>query len=82
MYVYMYNWIPLLCTWNIVSQLYFSKIYWRRKKSKIVAASKLEKKKKKGVGRIMKGMFEERKKTAWLRLRHSVGEKSETKLER
>ena len=26
-YVYLYNWISLLCTWNIVSQLYFNKIY-------------------------------------------------------
>ena len=25
--VYMHNWITLLCTWNIVSQLYFSKRY-------------------------------------------------------
>ena len=23
----MYNWTPLLCTWNVVSQLYFNKIY-------------------------------------------------------
>ena len=25
--MYIYNWITLLCTWNIVSQLYFNKIY-------------------------------------------------------
>ena len=30
--VYMYNWISLLCTRNIVSQLYFSKINILRKK--------------------------------------------------
>ena len=28
----MYNWISLLCTWNIVSQLYFSEVYMLRKK--------------------------------------------------
>ena len=27
MYVYLYNWITMLCTWNIVSQLYFNNIY-------------------------------------------------------
>ena len=26
-YVYMYNWITLLCTWSIVNQLYFNRIY-------------------------------------------------------
>ena len=31
MYVHMYNWITLLCTWNIVSQLYFNKIYIKKK---------------------------------------------------
>ena len=25
--MYLYNWITLLCTWNIVRQLYFNKIY-------------------------------------------------------
>ena len=29
----MYNWITLLCTWNVASQLYFNKIYILRKKS-------------------------------------------------
>ena len=32
-YVYTCNWITLLCTGNVVSQLYFSKIYTLRKKS-------------------------------------------------
>ena len=31
-YVYMYNWITLMCTWNIVSQLCFIKIYILREK--------------------------------------------------
>ena len=31
-YVYTCNWITLLCTGNVVSQLYFSKIYTLRKK--------------------------------------------------
>jgi len=31
MYVHTYNWITLLCTWNIVSQLYFNKIYIKKK---------------------------------------------------
>ena len=30
--VYIYNWITLLYTWNIVSQLYFNKIHILRKK--------------------------------------------------
>ena len=30
--LYMYNWITMLCTWNIVSQLYFNKIYIKKKK--------------------------------------------------
>lgn len=25
MYVYMYSWVTLLCTWNIVNQLYVNK---------------------------------------------------------
>ena len=34
-YVCTYNWITLLCTWNIVSQLYLNKIYiWRENKEK------------------------------------------------
>ena len=31
-YVYLYYWITLMCTWNIVSQLYFNKIYLLKKK--------------------------------------------------
>ena len=34
-YVYMYNWITLLCTWNVVSQLKFNKIYILRKKKQM-----------------------------------------------
>ena len=30
----MYNWITLLCTWNIVNELYINKIYTLRKKKK------------------------------------------------
>ena len=33
----MYNWISLLRTWNIVSQLYLNKIYmWRENKKRIL----------------------------------------------
>ena len=31
-YVYMYNWITLLCTWNTVSQLYLNKKIYIKKK--------------------------------------------------
>ena len=33
---YVYNWITLLCTWNIVSQLHLNKknIYIKKKKKK------------------------------------------------
>ena len=34
-YVYTCNWITLLCTGNVVSQLYFSKIYTLRKKKAV-----------------------------------------------
>ena len=33
-YVYLYNCITLLCTWNIVSQLYLNKIYILKEKKK------------------------------------------------
>ena len=32
--MYLYNWITLLCTWNIVSQLYFNKKIYILKKRK------------------------------------------------
>ena len=30
--IYMYYWITLMCTWDIVSQLYFNKIYLKKKR--------------------------------------------------
>ena len=34
-YKYTYNWITLLCTWNIVNQLYFNKSIFNYKKNKL-----------------------------------------------